>query len=77
MRASLTASGAIAGISMPVTLAFYPPATIPLAVFAAIATAIVVWHLSQGGRITVRRTSKGNLTIVFDKSPRRPARGAR
>lgn len=77
MRASLTASGAIAGISMPVTIAFYPPAAIPLAVFAAIATAIVVWHLSRGRRITVRRTSKGTLTIVLDASLRSRERGAK
>lgn len=63
---------------MPVTIAFYyPPAAIPLAVFAAVTTAITVWHLSRGRRITVRRTSKGNLTIVFDTSPRRAARGAK
>lgn len=77
MRASLTASGAIAGISMPVSIALYPPAAIPLAIFAAIITAIVVWHLSQGRRITVRRTSKGNLTVVLDTSHRRVARGAK
>jgi hypothetical protein len=77
VRASLTASGAIAGISMPVTIAFYPPAAIPLVVLAAIATAIVVWHLSQGRRITLRRTPKGNLTIVLDASPCRAARGTK
>lgn len=62
---------------MPVTIALYPPAAIPLAVLAVIATAIVVWHLSNGRRLTVRRTSKGNLTVILDTTPRRSARGAR
>ena len=77
MRATLTASGAIAGVSMPVTIALYPPVAIPLAVLVVIATAIVVWHLSKGRRLTVRRTSKGNLTVVLDTTPRRSVRGAR
>lgn len=77
MRATLTASGVIAGISMPVTIALYPPTAIPLAALAATVTAIVVWHLSRGRRITVRRTPKGNLTVIFDTTPRRPVRGAR
>ncbi len=77
MRATLTASGAIAGVSMPVTIALYPPAAIPLAVLALIAAAIVVWHLSRGRRLTVRRTAKGCLTVVLDETPRRAVRGAR
>jgi hypothetical protein len=48
MRTSLTASGAIAGISMPVTVALYPPAAIPLGIVLVIVTAIVVWHLRPG-----------------------------
>ena len=77
MRATLTASGAIAGITVPVTIALYPPTAIPLAALAAIVTAIVVWHLSRGRRITVRRTPKGHLTIVFDTTPRKAVRGGR
>jgi hypothetical protein len=77
VRASLTASGALASVSMPVTIALYPPASIPLAALAVIAAAIVVWHLSRGRRITLRRTSKGNLTICFDTAPRKAVRGAK
>jgi hypothetical protein len=62
---------------MPVTIAFYPPAAIPLAVIAVMVTAIVVWHLGHGRRMTVRRSSKGNLTVVLDTTPRRTARGTK
>lgn len=77
MRATLTASGAIAGVSMPVTIALYPPAAIPLIALCVVVTTVAVWHLSRGRRITVRRTVKGNLTVVFDTTPRRSVRGAR
>lgn len=62
---------------MPVTLALYPPAAIPLVVLAVIGTAIVVWHLSKGRRLTVRRTPKGNLTVVLDTTPRGAVRRTR
>ena len=77
MRSTLTASGVIAGISMPVTVTLYPPAAVPLAALAAIATAIVVWHLSRGRRITLRRTSQGNITVIFDTKPRREIGGSK
>jgi hypothetical protein len=77
VRTTLTASGAIAGISMPVTIALFPLAAIPLAAFSAIVIVIAVWHLRRGRRITVRRTAKGNLTVVFDTAPRRSAGGVR
>ena len=77
MRTTLTASGAVAGVSMPVTIALYPPAAIPLAVLAVFAAAIVVWHLNRGRRLTVRRTSKGSLTIVLDTASRKTGRGAK
>lgn len=77
MRATLTASGVITGISVPVTIALFPPAAIPLAAFAVIVIFIVVWHLHRGRRITVRRSAKGNLTVVLDTVPRRAAGGAR
>lgn len=77
MTLSLTASGAIAGVSMPVTIAFYPPAGVPLGIVLAIVTAIVVWHLRRGGRATVRCTRRGNLTFTLDSSRRTVERRAR
>jgi hypothetical protein len=74
---SLTASGVIAGVSMPVTIAFYPPAAIPLAILLAVTTAVVVWHLRRGGRATVRRTPKGTLTFTLDSARRIDKRGSR
>jgi hypothetical protein len=70
VRISLTASGAIAGVSMPVSIALYPPAAIPLGVVLVIVTGIVVWHLRRGGRATVRRTPRGNLTFTLDSTRR-------
>jgi len=74
---SLTASGAIAGVSMPVTIAFYPPAAIPLAILLAITMAIIVWHLRRGGRASVRRTPKGTFTFTLDSARRSGKRGSR
>jgi len=74
---SLTASGAIAGVSMPVTIAFYPPAAVPLAILLAIIMAIVVWHLRRGGRAMVRRTPKGTFTFTLDSAHRRDKRRSR
>lgn len=77
MSISLTASGVVAGVSMPVTIAFYPPAAVPLAILLAIAMVIVVWHLRRGGRATVRRTPKGTLTFTLDSARRKRERGSR
>src|SRR5690242_4272743 len=74
---SLTASGAVAGVSVPVAIAFYPPAAIPLAILLAITMAIVVWHLRRGGRATVRRTPKGTFTFTLDSTRRIDKRGSR
>jgi hypothetical protein len=62
---------------MPVSIALYPPAAIPWAAFAVIVIVIVVWHLNQGRRLTVRRTPKGNITVVFDTTQKRTPRGAK
>lgn len=70
MRISLTASGALASVSMPVTMAIYPPAAIPLGIVLVIVTAIVVWHLRRGGRAMVRRTQRGILTFTLDSTRR-------
>jgi hypothetical protein len=77
VRTTLTASGAIAGVSMPVTIVLYPPAAIPLVVVVVIVIVIVVWHLGHGRRLTVRRSPKGNLTLVLDTAPRRAVRGTK
>jgi hypothetical protein len=70
VRVSLTASGAIVSASMPVTIILRPPAAIPLGIVLVIITAIVVWHLRRGGRATVRRTQRGNLTFTLDSTRR-------
>ena len=70
VRVSLTASGAITAVSMPVTLVLFPSTAIPVAIFAALATAIVAWHLRRGGRATVRRTPKGSLSFTLDSTRR-------
>ena len=75
MRISLTASGAIASLSMPVTIVLYPPAAIPLAIFLMIVTAVVMWHLKRGGRATVRRTQRGTLTFTLDSTHSKSMRG--
>jgi hypothetical protein len=67
----------MAGISIPVSVALNLPIAIPVVALAAVVTAIVVWHLSRGRRITVRRTAKGNLIVIFDTAPRRATRRAR
>lgn len=77
MSILLSASGVVAGVSMPVTIAFYPPAAIPLAILLAISTVIVVWHLRRGGRATVRRTPKGTFTFTLDSGRRIDKRGSR
>jgi hypothetical protein len=71
VRISLKASGAIAGgVTMPVTIALYPPAAIPVGIVLVIVTAIVVWHLRRGGRAMVRRTRTGILTFTLDSTRR-------
>ena len=75
MRVSLTASGAITAVSMPVTLVLFPSTAIPVAILAALATAIVAWHLRRGGRAIVRRTPKGSLSFTLDSTRRNQRRG--
>lgn len=71
VKISLTASAALASVSMPVTIAFYPPAAIPAAIAAVALGAIVVWHLRRGGRAMLKRSPKGQITFTLDSVPKR------
>jgi hypothetical protein len=75
VRVSLTTSGAITAVSMPVTLVLFPSTAIPVAILAALGTAIVAWHLRRGGRAIVRRTPKGSLSFTLDSTRRNRRRG--
>lgn len=68
MKLTVGAPVALTAVSVPVSIAVYPPSVIPVAVIAVIVTAIVVWHLARGGRAIVRRSPKGYLTFTLDSA---------
>jgi hypothetical protein len=71
MKASLKVSTVLStAVAIPVTITVFPPAAIPVAAIAIIATAIVLWHLKHGGRALLRRTPKGTITFVLDSTHR-------
>lgn len=71
MKISFTASAALATVSLPVTIAFYPPSAVPVAIAAVVIAVIVVWHLRRGGRATIKRTPKGQISLTLDSVHKR------
>jgi len=79
MPIRVTAPAAISTVvGAPIAISIYPPAVIPIAAILCFATGIVAWHLGRGRRISIRRTSKGTLTVTLDSAGKTTrARGAR
>lgn len=77
MKISLAAPAALASVSLPVSIAVSYPTTaviwIGIAVLATVA--IVVWHLRHGGRATIKKTSKGQISFTLDWAPKRRLQG--
>jgi hypothetical protein len=71
MRISAGTPAALAAVSLPVTIALYPPTAVPLAVIVVTGIGIVIWHLARGGRATVRRSPKGYISLTLDSTRKR------